>query len=105
MPGRNDDRTPVVPHARPQVISRAGDTPRGPPPLPGRTGTPAGGTLAPLGRVPVPGPEVFVTDEPPTTNRTTAAIAARLVRNWAACSVADQRLIEALALRLRSGVG
>ena len=103
-----DERTPTVPHARPQVVVRAGDAPRGPPPLPPRptprAPTPAGGALAPLGRVPIPGPEVFTTSEPPTANRATLAIGARLLRNWAACTVEDQRLIEALAVRLRPGV-
>jgi hypothetical protein len=47
---------------------------------------------------------MFPTDEEPTASRTAGVIAARLVRNWAACSVEDQRLIEALALRLRPGL-
>ena len=51
-----------------------------------------------------PGGE-FGGDEAPTEKRTSQMVAARLVRNWAACSVEDQRLIEALAVRLRPGVG
>lgn len=110
----DDERTPVVLHAKPApVVVRAGTTVKGPPPLPPRptqrAATPLGGTLAPLGSrsvlVPVSGPETFTGDEPPTASRANAAIAARLVRNWAACSVEDQRLIEALAVRLRPGVG
>ena len=102
----DDERTPVAPHARPApVVVRAGEVPQGPPPLPPRPAprapTPKGGTLAPLARVPVPGPDTFASDEPPTASRATAAIAGRLVRNWAACTVEDQRLIEALAIRLR----
>ena len=104
-----DERTPVRPHARPApVVVRAGTAKREPPPLPprpaARATTPLGGTLAPLGRVEVPGPEVFATDERPTASRATEAVAARLLRNWAACTPEDQRLIEALAIRLRPGV-
>lgn len=99
-PGFDDERTPVAPHARPApVVVRSGEAAKGPPPLPPRGAprapTPKGGTLA-AARFP---------SEPPTSPRGTPHLAARLVRNWAACSVEDQRLIEALAVRLRPGVG
>ncbi len=110
-PGCDSERTPVALHAKPSpVVVRSGDRPPGPPPMPGRGGprapTPLGGTLAPFGRMAVPDPEAFATEEPPTPPRASIpAMAARLVRNWAACSPEDQRLIEALAVRLRPGVG
>lgn len=123
-PGQSDpERTPVVCHPRPAPVVMPSVQSKGPPPLPTqRTATPLGGTLAPLGkptplarvdtprpeapkpsnaRVPVPGPEVFTTDEEPTASRATAAVVTRVVRNYLACSPANQRLIEAMALALR----
>ena len=119
----DDERTPIAPHARPSpVVVRAGQggdvrpwvhMPPSSPALPTRAATPKGGTLAPLGAVrvtptaahPVPGPEVFSADEEPTASRATPIVVNRLIRNYLACSPADQRVIEALALRLRKGVG
>ena len=56
--------------------------------------TPQGGLLA----------RAFPKDEEPTSPRGTHHTAARLIRNWAACSPEDQRLIEAIAVRLRPGL-
>jgi hypothetical protein len=81
----DDEKTPAVPHARPRQPTLQGYPP--PPPL--RLPTPVG-TLAPLG--PRPAPELAATR------------GNRLLRNWAACDPEAQRLIEALALRLRPSV-
>lgn len=110
-PGSSDpERTPVALHARPAPVVLASVQPKGPPPLPAIRGTtPRGGMLAPLGRAEARNAstevQVFSTDEEPTASRATPAVAARLVRHWSACSPADQRLIEALVLRLRPSVG
>ena len=100
------EKTPVALHAKPSA--RVPTAPGlAPPPPPRATGA-SGSTLARLGVRGSPSPEqaapMFPPDEEPTASRANAQVAARLVRNWAACSVEDQRLIEALALRLRPGL-
>lgn len=104
------ERTPVVLHSRPSpVVVRSGDAPKGPPPLPSRATprapTPIGGTLAPLGGMPVPGPEHFTTDEPPTERGSRQAVLNRHLRTCLMLPVEDLRLVAAFALRLRRGVG
>ena len=69
----------------------------GPPPKPPRRAP--GGTLAPLGAR-----EGYPGEEPPTGPRATMTVINRLIRNYQACTPEDQRLIEALAIRLRPGV-
>lgn len=109
-PGFDDERTPVVTHARPApVVVRAGDAPKGPPPLPPRATprapTPKGGTLAPLGAVHVPGPEAFTGEEPPTERNSKQSVMNRHLRVCLALPIEDLRLVAAFALRLRPGVG
>lgn len=113
-----DERpTPVRPHRRPApVVVRAGDHVP-PPPLPGPAprSTPVGTgprTLAALGmRRPTPlglghAPDPFPLEEAPTPTMGTpeaqlAREAARLVRNWRACSPEKRQLISAFALQYR----
>lgn len=87
--GTRDERTPVLP-------------PRPVPPA-ARKQSPWAGTLVPLGKVsPSPAPPSIHAGE----NADDALVQyelARLVRSWQACTPADRRLINALALRLRPG--
>lgn len=93
---RDPERTPVLP-------------PRPVPPA-ARKQSPWAGTLVPLGRVvstPAPLGRVVSTPAPSADESNDAFVQyelSRLVRNWTACTPADRRIINALALRLRPGV-
>jgi hypothetical protein len=85
-------------------VVHAGTSVRRPPPLPAqRTGTPLGGTLAPLGRREITAEEWG--DAPPTERNSKQAVMNRHLRTCQVLSLEDLRLVAAFALRLRPGIG
>ena len=98
------EKTPVYLHARPLRVP----TTPGMPAPPSRIPSPAGGTLAPLGRRSSAPPDLIVTDPDdgePELTPARVAVMKRLLRTCDALTLEDVRMLYAFALRLRPDAG
>jgi hypothetical protein len=103
--GEDPEKTPTYLHAMPLRVPTKPGMP--PPPPPYRAQSPAGGTLARLGQRGASAPDLIVTDPDDGSAATPARVAVmtRLLRTCDALPIEDLRLLQAIALRLRPGVG